>query len=77
MMATALRGAPPTASLDSLLYADHQPRTASSEIARYAALLTDYSGAATGSVGAPTLVMYDPREAQHSFNTVRRVLRDG
>ena len=77
MTATALGGAPPIASLDSLLYAGHQPTTAPAEIARYAGLLTDYSGAATRSVGTATLVMYDPREAQHSFNTVLRVLRDG
>jgi len=77
MTATALGGVPPMASLDALLCADRQPATASTAVARYAANLMDYSAAATGSVGAPTLVMYDPREAQHSFNTVLRVLRDG
>jgi len=76
MVATALGGLPPTSSLDSLLYADHQPATDAKAIAVYAAKLMDYSSAATGSVGAATLVMYDPREAQHSFNTVLRVLRE-
>jgi hypothetical protein len=36
----------------------------------------DYSAAATGAIGAATLVVYDPYEAQHSFNTARRVLGD-
>jgi hypothetical protein len=70
MIATALGGVPPIASLDALLYANHEPATASTPVARYAAQLMEYSGAATGSVGAATLVMYDPREAQHSYNTV-------
>jgi hypothetical protein len=74
MSAMALQGAPPAAPLDALVCVHHQPATDATAIARYAAMLTDYSGAATGSVGAATLVMYDPREAQHSFNTVVRVL---
>jgi hypothetical protein len=77
MVSTALQGALPAVSLDALLYAHHQPAADSTAIARYAAMLTNYSGAATGSVGAATLVMYDPREAQHSFNTVVRVIREG
>jgi hypothetical protein len=52
----------------------NQRATDEPEIARFAERLTDYSGAPPGSVGAATLVMYDPREAQHSFNTVVRVL---
>ncbi len=76
MVAVALRGVPPTASLGALLAAQPQPAPASTAIARYATLLMEYSAAATGAVGPATLVVYDPYEAQHSFNTTRRVLGD-
>jgi hypothetical protein len=76
MVATALGGAPPIASLDALLRTHHQSTTAPTAVAGYATMLMDYSAAATGSVGPATLVVYDRHEAQHSFNTTLRVLAD-
>jgi hypothetical protein len=75
MVATSLGGKPPAASLGTLLCAPDESTTAPAAIGPYAEMLTAYSSVATGSAGGATLVLYDPYEAQHSFNTALRVLQ--
>jgi len=74
MVATAVADCETHPSLNALLANAQAQGVPSAQIERYARSLVNYaSGGAVG--GSPTLIVYDPQDAQHAYNLTMRVLR--
>jgi hypothetical protein len=74
MVATALSDPTPRPSLNGLFTATPLTGFAPEERERYARTLMAYAGGNGTHSNAPALIVYDPYEAIHSFNTAMRVL---
>ena len=75
MVATALKQQAPHPSLDMLLRSDRIDGEPAGDLAPYAKSLMDYAFGGRPSGGA-ALIIYDPQDAQHAYNSTIRALTD-
>jgi hypothetical protein len=75
MVATAVAENEPHPSLNALLANARAREVPAGPLERYARSLMGYASGG-GVAGSPSLIVYDPQDAQHAYNLTMRVLRD-